>query len=449
MIMRVFLSHSSRQKPLVREIRGFFPEHVNTWIDEKNLFIGDDINQALQVEVKEKSDFLLLFLDGDAASSEWVKKEVHWALEVEKANNRTMLLVVLIEPQALNDLGIPELKKRRYLKCTDYSERAIEYVANSIVADLFALTCRELESFHNPTTTEQINFVKTADEFLEEMAKRCLSVLFPYRRENPITIEDLLQLVMSSDNENVAGVTFSEMLSDLFSRDMLPGVAFDGYELYIQEEHYSWKAHINTDRKARVARVAARQVRSGDRIVIDAGSATDELVKVLCARFVSRTLTNVTILSNSMSAVESLLDVADLHGMDEHTCPFRLHIVGGHVRPNTRAIVNIDEGDSGAFAHAIRRFSGIDIGFLGVNGIDHAGGLTTHDKGEFNNKRDIIALARRSVVLGDSSKIGIVEDLRFGTFSEEVTVVLDQSPISQKLYDIVSDTGGIAQVVLA
>ena len=445
--MKIFLSHSSRQKPLIREIRRYFPEHVDTWIDERNLFIGDDVTKSLETEVSEKSDYLLLFLDRDAARSEWVRKEIRWALEAERQTNRTLLLVVLIDHDALDELGVPALSERRYLKCSDFSERAIEFTANSIVADLFALACRELETINNPSAETQVDLLRSADDFLEVMAQKCISLLFPFRQENPISKDDFFEMFQKSSNEEIARVTLAEILDELFEKDMMPGVAYDGHEIFIQEEHYRWKTQINSERKAAVARIAARSVRSGDTIAIDAGSATDELVKVLCARFVSRSLANITIVTNSMSAVEMLLDTADIHGLDEHSCPFKLFLVGGYVRPNTRALVNLDDEESGSFLKTIRKLGGADLGFIGVNGIDRFSGMTTHENIEVKNKKDIISLSKKSIILGDSTKVGIVEDQSFASFEDEVTVVVDQTPETKDLYDSLS--GCSAEIILA
>jgi len=436
--MKIFLSHSSRQKPLIREIRRHLPEHVDTWIDEQNLFIGDEVTQALQSEVSERSDYLLLFLDRDAAESEWVRKEILWALEAEQKHNRTILLVVLIDADALDVLNIPAINQRRYLKCYDFAERAIEFVANSIVADLFALACRELESINNPSTETQVDLLRNAEDFLEIMAQKCVSLLFPFRRDNPISKEDFFKLFQKSSNEEIAGITLSDLLKELFEKDLLPGVAFDGHEIFIQEEHYRWKTQINIERKTAVARIAARSVRSGDTIAVDAGSATDELIKVLCARFVSRSLANVSIVTNSMSAVEMLLNVADIHGLDEHTCPFRLFLVGGYVRPNTRALVNLEDEETGSFLKMLRKLGGAEVGFVGVNGIDRKGGISTHENIEVKNKKDIISMSKKSIVLGDSTKVGIIEDQTFASFEDEITVIVDETEATRALYDSLS-----------
>ncbi|MCU7867434.1 MAG: TIR domain-containing protein [Candidatus Thiodiazotropha sp. (ex Lucinoma borealis)] len=437
--MKIFLSHSSSQKPLVREIRRHFPEHVDTWIDEQNLFIGDNFSSSLKEQVSEKSDYLLLFLDKDAAESQWVQKEVQWALEAERKQNRTILIVVLIDLEAFNILNMPELKKRHYLECADYSERAIEYVANAIVADLFALACRELESINNPSTKTKVNLIKNADDLLEIVAQKCVSLLFPYRQDNPISKEGFFDLFQKSSGEEITGVTLSELLDELFAKDLLPGVFYDGHELFILEEHYRWKAQINVDTKARVAKSAARMIRSGNIIALDAGSATDELVKIICSRLVSRSLANISIVTNSISAVEMLLKTSDTHGMDEHSCPFKLYLAGSFIRPNTRALVNIGDDDVCSFSGMLSKIGEADYGFIGVNGIDINAGLTTHEMAEVKNKRGIIYKSKKSIVLGDSTKIGIIGDAAFSSFDDDITVIVEKSEKSSALLDSLNE----------
>lgn len=445
--MKIFLSHSSRQKPLVREIRKFFPKHINTWIDEQKLLIGDDISNALQTEVSEQSDYILLFLDNAAAKSQWVKKEIHWALEAERDLGRSILLIVLIDQEALNVLEIPALESRRYIECKDFSEKAVEYTANNIVGNLFALTCRDLERVNNPTTENKIDIIKNADDYLDGISRNIISLLFPYRKENPILLSEFYQIFDSSTEDNVSLDSFTEILDELFDKGRLPGVSFDGHDLFILEEHYKWKTQVNREHKAKVARVAAREVRSGDIIAVDAGSATDEVIKVLCVKFKSKSLSRVTIVTNSLSAVEMLLTMADINGMDEHSCPFRIFLVDGFVRPNTRAIVNNEDDDEGSFLKTLRKLGGADIGLVGVNGIDVSAGLTTHENVEVKNKRDIISSSRKTYILGDSSKIGIVERCQFSNFQNDVSLIINSSPESAKLCDALS--GQVANIIVA
>ena len=114
-LMKIFLSHSSRQKPLVREIRNNFPEHIRSWIDEQNLLIGASIESSLSTTIKEDTDFVILFVDSHAVRSGWIQKELEWALEREEKLNRPFILPVLIEPEAWAELQPARFRMRKYV----------------------------------------------------------------------------------------------------------------------------------------------------------------------------------------------------------------------------------------------------------------------------------------------------------------------------------------------
>lgn len=94
--MRIFLSHSSRDKHLVRGILGRFPTWLNGWIDEERLLVGSELSTSLKDAIDSEVDYLILFLSDDAAGSAWVRQEVDWALEQEAKLERVFLLPVLV-----------------------------------------------------------------------------------------------------------------------------------------------------------------------------------------------------------------------------------------------------------------------------------------------------------------------------------------------------------------
>ena len=74
--MKIFLSHRSRDKTLVREFRSLLPRFLDTWLDEDSLSWGDSFPAELRSSIQSGVDFLIIFLDNDAFGSEWVKQEV-------------------------------------------------------------------------------------------------------------------------------------------------------------------------------------------------------------------------------------------------------------------------------------------------------------------------------------------------------------------------------------
>ena len=92
------------------------------------------------------------------------------------------------------------------------------------------------------------------------------------------------------------------------------------------------------------------------------------------------------------------------------------------MRPTTHAAVG---ADTVAALSDIRA----DVSFLATNGLSTTYGLTTPDRDEAATKRAIAAAGRRTVVLADSTKIGVESLLRFAALSE-IDVLITDSGIS-------------------
>ena len=141
--MRIFLSHCSRDKPLVREFRSLLPRFLDTWLDEDSLSWGVFFPPELRSRIQSGVDFLIIFLDNDALSSEWVKKELKWAIEREKELKRTFVLPILLPKVASENL--PDgFSERLYLQLSDFTHAAVESLANIATLQLFQLV---VESF--------------------------------------------------------------------------------------------------------------------------------------------------------------------------------------------------------------------------------------------------------------------------------------------------------------
>lgn len=142
--MKVFLSHSSKDKPLVREIRRSLPTYITTWIDEDQLHFDKDLSVTLENTISVHADFVVLFLSDDSASSDWVNREIVWAVEKEKHMEDPFLLVINmgVDDRTISDMGLSE---RQYLKHDDYSEEGVRTTATKLTNSLAALITRRLD----------------------------------------------------------------------------------------------------------------------------------------------------------------------------------------------------------------------------------------------------------------------------------------------------------------
>jgi hypothetical protein len=141
--MRIFLSHRSRDKALVREFRSFLPKFLDTWLDEDSLSWGDSFPAELRSSIQSGVDFLIIFLDNEALRSQWVKQELKWAIEREKQLKRTFVLPILLEEVAPENFP-PGFSDRLFLRLSDFTRASVESLAHRATLQLFQLV---VESF--------------------------------------------------------------------------------------------------------------------------------------------------------------------------------------------------------------------------------------------------------------------------------------------------------------
>lgn len=134
--------------------------------------------------------------------------------------------------------------------------------------------------------------------------------------------------------------------------------------------------------KQRIAMAAARLVKEGQSVVLDSGSTATAVARSL------RSFHRLTIITNAVNIA------AELAGTS-----IGVILTGGILRENSFSLVGPLAEDT------LRRLSA-DILFLGVDGFDVRFGLTTPNLLEAKVNRVMMRIARRTVVVCDSSKFG-------------------------------------------
>ncbi|MBI4882999.1 MAG: TIR domain-containing protein [Actinobacteria bacterium] len=129
--MRVFFCHKSHEKPLLRELRGYLPPWLTTWVDEDQLLIGSVLNTSLRTAIDEDVDFVVLFLSRDAAESPWVQQEIQWALAREEVLGRVFLLPVLLG-DVRDSLEALDLGGRLTIELSDHTQTGIRLLAEKL-----------------------------------------------------------------------------------------------------------------------------------------------------------------------------------------------------------------------------------------------------------------------------------------------------------------------------
>ena len=153
-----------------------------------------------------------------------------------------------------------------------------------------------------------------------------------------------------------------------------------------EEPAFAVKSGLQTTEKAGIAAAAAHLVAPGDSVALSAGTTTYAVALEL------RRVPDLTVVTNSLPVGDS---------MNSMPRADRTVILTGGIRTPSDALV-------GPVAVATLRSLHVDWLFLGVHGFDERAGFTTPNLVESETNRALIASARQTVVVADSTKWGVV-----------------------------------------
>lgn len=434
--MQIFLSHSSKQKPLVREIKKALPDHIVSWIDEERLIFGDDFPKVLEETIRRETDYLLLFVDVSALASTWVRREVEWALQAEKDFQRTILLPILIEDSAVDHLSDIGLDNRKHLRLLDFQESSVKLLASSITSELFASLCRDMNELRKPRPKSLVATIQSADDLVNQYANAIRSLVFPHREINPLTKGELARRLRETNLKLPSEQDLDQILSKIVLANYIPGLVYDGYDLFLREEHARWKSGVQAAQKEAIARKAVSYIKNRMSVFLDAGSTTEEMAKIICKKVEMRAISQLTIITCSVNIADMLSDCCVQMGFDDNYSALEIYIPGGRIRPNTQAVVPAYGTDRRSIPLLTAALHGYDLGFVGMNGVSVENGFTTHDNKELVNKKDILSGARKKFIIGDSSKAGLALECAIASFDDDITFITNKDDDNATLTEL-------------
>ncbi|HWR45107.1 DeoR/GlpR family DNA-binding transcription regulator [Sporomusa sp.] len=150
-----------------------------------------------------------------------------------------------------------------------------------------------------------------------------------------------------------------------------------GFEMSFQEKEVRFLTE-----KQQIATLAANLVNDGETVLIDSGTTTLEIARLLRSK-------KITVATNSMDIAQVFSDDAGVETV----------LLGGTLRKNTRALVGYLTND------ALRKMY-FDKVFLAANGIDAEFGITTPNLTEAETKRYMLQAGKEKILVADHSKIG-------------------------------------------
>ena len=144
---------------------------------------------------------------------------------------------------------------------------------------------------------------------------------------------------------------------------------------------YRQRQRLNDDAKRRIAKEVARAVPNGCSLIINIGTTTEAIARELLQH------RGLRVVTNNLNVAAILSDHPDCE----------LIVAGGVVRPRDRAII----GE--ATVDFVRQFK-VDIGLIGISGIEADGSLRDFDYREVSVARAILEQSRVVWVAADHSK---------------------------------------------
>lgn len=168
---------------------------------------------------------------------------------------------------------------------------------------------------------------------------------------------------------------------------------------------YQDRLQKGMDGKRKIARMVAERIPDGASLFLNIGTTTEALAAELVGRKDLRIVTNNINIANMMRETD---------GSD-------VMIAGGFVRPSDGGIV----GE--ATTEFLNQFR-LDIGVIGISGIDEDGTLLDFDYQEIRAAQAIIRNSRTVYLVADASKFGRRAMIRLGDYSDVDHLFTDQMP---------------------
>src|SRR5271169_1679632 len=179
------------------------------------------------------------------------------------------------------------------------------------------------------------------------------------------------------------------------------GGALPAREGVLEDPTLREKEKLHHQEKQRIAEIAAAKVNEGQVLILDSGTTTTGIARAL------RNFRNLTIITNAVNIA------AELSGTSVEVI-----LTGGTLRKNSFSLV-------GPIAEETLRHLSADTLFLGVDGFDVHYGLTTPNLLESKVNRVMVEVAKRVIVVCDSSKFGRRSLSRIGPTSVVHQVITD------------------------
>jgi DeoR/GlpR family transcriptional regulator of sugar metabolism len=184
----------------------------------------------------------------------------------------------------------------------------------------------------------------------------------------------------------------------------------------VQERH-----GLATESKERVARQAVASIRSGSTIVLDAGTTTLAMARLLPSG------DGITVITPSPAVALAVAEHSDA----------RVIMVGGELTRHSMVT------GGGLALEAIQHLAA-DVFFVGATGVDPVHGLTTGELDDAVTKRALASRCTETVVLASEEKIGAASRYPVLPFDAVTAIITDPLDANPLIGEVTGQVGGRA-----
>ena len=167
----------------------------------------------------------------------------------------------------------------------------------------------------------------------------------------------------------------------------------------------SQKQVQNLEAKQKIAQAAVRQIEDGDTVLLDTGTTTLELARLLGHK------SDVTVVTNDLEIARLL----------EANSTLQVVVMGGILRRGFHCTVLYGTAEKAALEGL-----SVDKAFMGVNSFTLKRGASTPDIRHAETKKSMIAIATNVILLCDGTKFGRTSFVQFAK-AEEIDVLITDS----------------------
>jgi hypothetical protein len=231
-MMKVFISHSSKDKKFVRTLKDDLNENgIETWFDEDQLDLGDSLLEKLESSLEESTHFIII-LSSSSVSSDWVKLELNKAiLQVTKKLMHKIIPIKYREckvPKELDGLLYADLSTEIVQIVDDkvkFTTSGYPNFLNKIIKTLNSQNTKKLTAADKIQLKEEFNETdKQLTEKRKSFARLLMGVDGFASNDSKNTFVDRITDSLSLDTPKLNGNKIRPILLPRITKSLFPNI---------------------------------------------------------------------------------------------------------------------------------------------------------------------------------------------------------------------------------